>query len=250
MKLLCFSDLHVGEKNWRGQTVDNVGRLRSACQTIADRYDPDEWSVLVPGDLVEHGAADEFRRLEHAMAPLIAAGFVVIAPPGNHDHGLHGLFHSEQSEAMARGTAVRLSQGLVAGWPARLELDTFDLLLLDSTAKGGSSRAFARGRVGQQQIAWLAPRVVASRPIVVGLHHCVKTRNPTLDLEDSDDLLAVTNRDNVTIVHGHLHDRQVYRPTPDRPLTLRLGKFVDGPRAELLELDPEAGTFEFVSFPW
>ena len=96
MKFVHISDLHVGEHATRNSLVDQL--FNKIIAQYAQHHEKP--LVLITGDLVHDGTAEQYRQAEKYMNKLRAAGFRLLMCPGNHDYGQQGL--SDDYEARQR----------------------------------------------------------------------------------------------------------------------------------------------------
>jgi Icc protein len=143
--------------------------------------DPRPDRVVITGDLVEHGTAEEYRAL-HEVIDRFPLPLHLVA--GNHD---------DPETLMAEFRNTRF-----LGDTTHYTADT--LVILDSAA----------GRLGPDQLDWLDRTLATIGPAVVCLHHPpIPVGIPFLDrqrLADGDQLAEVIRRHDVTrVLAGHVH---------------------------------------------
>lgn len=96
MKFVHISDLHVGEHATRDALVEKL--FNKIIQKYAQlREKP---LILITGDFVHDGEAEQYQKAEKLMNKLHMAGYQVLMCPGNHDYGQQGL--SDDHEARQR----------------------------------------------------------------------------------------------------------------------------------------------------
>lgn len=242
MKLSYFSDLHAGQKPGRlrrllGAREVNKERVRRIVAAILEKLSPDTHVILIGGDLAESMTVEEFEFLKRVLSVLKRAGFVIVIAPGNHDYGWRGNLYESECHYRTIDLAAHLYDDF-QGWPVMLDFEDWRLAVLDSTAHREKGNAFARGRCGNRQLAWLAAQLPDPRPTIVGMHHCPVSRNPFLKMSDGDELIAVCNRPHVTIVHGHLHTEKQLLANYMRPRILASGKVTETEEIRIYEIDP------------
>jgi 3',5'-cyclic AMP phosphodiesterase CpdA len=185
-----LTDPHIGA-DWGGK--DPAPRLAAAVRAAAE-LSPD--AVIVSGDLVEHGGAEEYATALELLSSFRAPVHVL---PGNHDTraGLRDAFGLEGAGEEPVQYAVDLGERL-------------RLVVLDSLCPGA-----AAGSLDGERLAWLdaalgeAPLV----PTIVATHHPpLLTGVPAMDemglpAADRAALGAVLARhDQVRrVVAGHMH---------------------------------------------
>lgn len=152
MLIAQLSDPHVVE---RGELllggIDTAGYLRAAVAHV-DSLDPAPDLVLVTGDLVNDGGADQYEHLAELVAPLSTPLHLL---PGNHDHTptLQAAFPGRVHDRNGRADGV-------------LEGDV-RVVCLDS-----SRFPEPGGDLDEDQLRWLDGTLGASTaPSVVAVHH-------------------------------------------------------------------------------
>ena len=198
--------------------------------------------LVVLGDLTDRSMEREFKEAQKALMRYRGPVFLV---PGNHDVTsplLMGMGYSSEGHAGFRRLA-RVVMGR-SDYPIAVECEGYRLLLLDSSAHDASGTLFARGRIGNRQLAWLASELADTRPTVVAMHHYPEKVNPTLAVEDAEALMRICARDHVTIINGHRHREGEYSRTQDRPEILTHGQCVESGRVRVL--DALSGDWEWL----
>ncbi|MBL8525407.1 MAG: phosphodiesterase [Betaproteobacteria bacterium] len=154
--LLCqISDLHIktrGELSYR--VVDTADFLRRCVEHIvALKQQPD--ALIVTGDLVDSGRADEYQFLRELLAPLKMPMYLI---PGNHDErgALRAAF-PEHSWMTGRDRIDYV-----------IDAHELRIVALDTVIPGKSG-----GEVLPESMAWLDEVLAAEpdRPTVVLMHH-------------------------------------------------------------------------------
>jgi len=180
--------------------VDTFGALQSAIDHLnAADLSPD--AVIVTGDLVHDGAAEDYAALTGLLQQLPVP---VYAVPGNHDR-------RELTRKALAFTGVVPDQG-----PIRFTADAgpVSLVGLDTLVEG-----HAHGHLGGDQLAWLDDQLEAApdRPSLVFLHHPPFATGigfmDKIRLDDGEALAAVIGRhDHVELIAcGHVHRMIVNR---------------------------------------
>jgi 3',5'-cyclic AMP phosphodiesterase CpdA len=195
MLIAQISDTHIAAE---GELA--YGRVDTAAYTArvvahVQRLDPAPDVVLVTGDLVEHGTAEQYRHLQKLLAPLSMPLFLI---PGNHDdrEGLREVF-TEHAYLPPAG----LIQYVVDGYPLRL-------VALDTVITGQSG-----GLMDDERLAWLEARLAEApaRPTAVLMHHPPFATGLTImdgmGLRNADAMAAVIvrHRQVEAVLCGHLH---------------------------------------------
>lgn len=230
-----ISDPHLGEPVGRfaflrrltgRHDTTHADRLRDAVAALKAHPRWNEIFPVITGDLTDRTTERELQEAEEILA---AIGGRLAIVPGNHDAtskvGQGNGFNAENFRAMLL-TVERIT-GRPARFPYALNFFDWRLLCLDSAAHGERGTAFARGRIGQRQLAWLASQLSDQRPTVIALHHYAEELPHVLAISDADEFLAVANRDHVTIINGHRHRPNVYPSNDNRPRIVAAGKLPD-----------------------
>jgi 3',5'-cyclic AMP phosphodiesterase CpdA len=147
--LLQLTDMHIGG-DWHGE--DPVAGLRTVVDEVMALPDrPD--AVLLTGDLVDHGAAEEYALVRELTSALPAPLHVL---PGNHDDR----------------AAIRAAYGLAGdgGEPVRyaIDLGALRLVAVDTTIPGRDA-----GALDAESLAWLDAELGrdAQKPTLLAMHH-------------------------------------------------------------------------------
>jgi 3',5'-cyclic-AMP phosphodiesterase len=156
--LIQISDLHIGPDAGADheQPVDTHAVLGRALRALEDVAPPPS-AVLFTGDLTEHGAPEQYRRLRALVDPAVARiGTRAVYLAGNHDDRA-----ALREQLLDRApTAEPLDQ---VEWIGDLRV-----IALDSTVPG-----LAYGELGQDQLDWLRAELASPAPAgtVLALHH-------------------------------------------------------------------------------
>lgn len=238
--LVQLTDPHVVAPGQRLMgRVDTPALLRQAVQSVL-RLQPAPTAVIVTGDLVDRGSAEEYRHLQQLLAPLACPVWLM---PGNHDAvaTLRAALPEHNYLQPVAGDAtlapfVLYTQELV-GWR---------VVALDTVVPGAPYGALCAAR-----LRWLdntlaqAPGV----PTIVAMHHPpFRTGIAHMDemglRQGSDGLATVLRRHPQVqrVICGHLHRSIVQRfagtvamtvPSTAHQIALELRD--DGPAAYLME---------------
>jgi 3',5'-cyclic-AMP phosphodiesterase len=156
MLLAQISDLHIKQPGVLAyRRVDTAARL---AQTIArlNALVPRPDAVIITGDLVDRGSANEYRHLKSLLAALEIPYWLLI---GNHDtrEALREVF-PERAELRAGGQFVHYT----------VDIEPLRLIALDSMQPDQSAGTLCAAR-----LAWLEQALDAARgmPVIVALHH-------------------------------------------------------------------------------
>ncbi len=205
--ILCqISDLHIKRKGALAYgRVDTAGFLERCLRSIlALRPRPD--AIVVTGDLVDRGDAEEYAHLRELLAAIPIPHFLLV---GNHDRrdALIAAFPDHRH--------LREGGGFVQ---YAVDLGPCRLIALDTQDPPHSS-----GRLCPSRIEWLEDQLAraAARPVIVAMHHPPFATGIGhmdaigLPADDRARLAALVSRHpNVErILCGHLH----------RPIQRRFG---------------------------
>lgn len=195
MLIAQLSDPHVRPEGVLYQGVVDSNAQFAAAIAHVNALDPRPDTVLLSGDLVDHGHADEYAMLTRLLAQLEVP---VLAIPGNHD----------EREAFRRAFAG--ATWLPAAGPIDYVADCGKLRIvaLDVTMPG-----LHHGEMSEQSAAWLDGTLEAepARPTIVMMHQPpFDTGIPYLDLyscREGRRLADVLSRHPQVerVVCGHVH---------------------------------------------
>lgn len=250
-RLAIISDPHCGEpsgffrRTFGRHDKKNGERLARICATL--EVMDEEVILLVLGDLTDRSTEEECEEVFRALSIFSGEKYVVL---GNHDETSPfrmGIGYSQEGHLRASALAATINGE--DGFPLVIDKGPYQIILLDSNAHGEKGTAFARGRIGNRQLAMLGAQLSVNKPTVLAMHHYPEKVNATLAVSDADALLTICKSRDVTIVNGHRHREGEYQRTPNRPRILTHGKCTDTGRVRLY--DPVSGESEWlgVSFP-
>ena len=179
---LHIGDLHAADEDgWK--SVEALRAIAVEAGSLGEALD----FVYLPGDIANHGQAEQYRRVAEALAP---ASQRIMAIPGDHD------FEPRSLDAFDAGLAA-------FGRPPRLRLDAGGCraLFLDVVSAGSGGPDF---RLDTGQRTWLQAELVGAREAqlkpVVFMHAFPG------DLADGDDLARAFALNEVAFVDtGHTH---------------------------------------------
>ncbi len=232
MLIAQLSDLHIKPPGRLAYNrVDTAAALRAAVADVAARR-PAPDVVLLTGDLVDAGRAEEYAELRRMLSPL---GCPVYLIPGNHD----------DRDALRAGFADHAYLPRDGFIQYAIEDHAVRLIGLDTTEPGE-----AGGRLCADRLAWLADQLARApeRPTVVFLHHPPFTTGiahmDKIGLADPAPFAALIRRHPQVerVLAGHLHRPIQTRwagtlastcPAPCHQVVLDLAP--DGPSAFVLE---------------
>jgi 3',5'-cyclic AMP phosphodiesterase CpdA len=147
--LLQLTDTHIGG-DWGGE--DPLVGLREVIDDVLGLPDrPD--AVVLTGDLVEHGAAEEYAVVRELTAAIPAPLYVL---PGNHD------------DRAALRAAFRLAGDGAEPVRYAVDLGALQLIAVDTTIPGEDA-----GALNAESVAWLDAELTrgASKPTLLAMHH-------------------------------------------------------------------------------
>jgi 3',5'-cyclic AMP phosphodiesterase CpdA len=158
MLLAQITDLHIKLPGVLAyKKVDTAACLR-ACVERLNALSPRPDAVLVTGDLVDFGTADEYRHLAACLKPLEMPVYLMV---GNHDDraALRDVFDAHYlHESGTGGDFVQYA----------FDLQDMRIIALDSQKPQESP-----GTLCDARLAWLEDELKAAsgRPVIVALHH-------------------------------------------------------------------------------
>lgn len=156
MLIAQISDLHIRREGELACGVVDTAACLARCIAHVNRLDPRPDLVLLTGDLVDSGGAEEYANLRRLLAPLAMPCYLI---PGNHDDRRalreifpdHAYLH-EHSDFI---------QYVISGYPLRI-------VMLDTLDPGNDA-----GLMDEPRLAWLEARLAEARtqPTIVVMHH-------------------------------------------------------------------------------
>ncbi|HLX03124.1 MAG TPA: phosphodiesterase [Trinickia sp.] len=198
MLLAQISDLHIKRPGALAyQRVDTAACL-ARCVARLNALEPRPDAVLVTGDLVDRGTAEEYVHLKSLLDALRIPYYLLI---GNHDDraALREVF-AERAELREGGEFVQYA----------IDIGALRVIALDSQVPRQSA-----GDLCDARLAWLSQQLDAARgkPVIVALHHppfvsgIGHMDRLRLDSAAADKLAAIVSRHpNVErVLCGHVH---------------------------------------------
>lgn len=199
MLLAQLSDPHITAPGTRlYNRVDTARHLADAVAAVV-ALNPLPDVVMLTGDLVDRGSAEEYAHLREIMQPIVAANIRWFALPGNHD----------QREAMQLAFA---DQAWMPQAPSFIQYVIEDLpvrlIALDTWVE---KKPY--GRLCEARLAWLEQTLAAGkdRPTIVCLHHppfrSFIEGMDNMGLREPEALAAIIARHPQVerVLCGHLH---------------------------------------------
>jgi len=205
-----WTDLHVGERA-------REGALTTLVDHALAQLAPHSTAIVISGDLTHNGGASEIKACARQLLRLRVAGFQVLVVPGNHDCGPLGLlWRAERRAAFNHLWRASSARPLAPRWPQVARFGGWRFILLDSCeGQEGELVTLARGELGLGQLARLELELAEPGPVVVVLHHHPFSRDLTMDMDDSAQLLELLGRREVGLVlFGHMHRRGEWTDKP------------------------------------
>lgn len=154
--LLQFSDPHVcAPGRLLLDRVDTAAFLKQAVASVLAAPDrPD--ALLITGDLVDHGSAEEYAHLRQLLSPLACPIYLMA---GNHD---------ERMALQAALPEFCPASELPPFLQYTVDIGALRLIALDSVVPGAP-----HGELCEQRLAWLERRLgeAPQRPTIVAMHH-------------------------------------------------------------------------------
>ena len=192
MKFVVLSDLHLGPPGVAVNGLDPAARLAAAVEAI-NRDHANADFVAIAGDLADLGEVAAYEVLRDTLAPLTVPCHITL---GNHDRpeAYLSVFGQEHSDPQARVSKV-------------LELDSYRVILLDTTTPGTHAGARCEGRRD-----WLAAKLdeAEDRPVIIVMHHHANVLSLPVDeipLADGAGFARLLKRhpDVRMVISGHVH---------------------------------------------
>ena len=137
--------------------IDTSSFLRAAVETVRHlTVRPD--AVLITGDLVNEGRANQYEHLKVLLAPIVAAGMPLYLMPGNHD--------SREAMREVFPDHGELGKGPSCDFVA--DIGALRLIGLDTLVDNEPG-----GDLSERQLAWLERTLQQkpNRPTVIAMHH-------------------------------------------------------------------------------
>jgi 3',5'-cyclic AMP phosphodiesterase CpdA len=216
MRIAHLSDMHLLEPTERpgfgarfvslGRRLDAEGRLDKARAAITHARASGAEHYLFTGDLTETGTPAQFEALAALLAECNLRDDEVTLLPGNHD-----AYTSENGWRDAL-------EGPLRPWAAKsdvVELGDAIILPVDATFHQPVTRSAARLTEDLEHAleARLSDPALSRERVIVAIHHPPHPRPGPWHWVDGllgcKRLLAmIERRENVTVMHGHLHRAQ------------------------------------------
>jgi 3',5'-cyclic AMP phosphodiesterase CpdA len=156
MLLAQISDLHIKRPDALAYRRVDTGAYLARCVAALNALEPRPDAVIMTGDLVDQGDAQQYEHLKALLAPLEIPYFMLV---GNHDERatLRAAF-PEREELASGGEFVQYA----------VDVGALRIIALDSMMPGQSA-----GNLCDARLAWLATQLDAAqgKPTVVALHH-------------------------------------------------------------------------------
>jgi 3',5'-cyclic AMP phosphodiesterase CpdA len=238
--MIHISDLHFGQTG-----ADE--RLKKLVGFILSNETP--CVIHVTGDVTDNAQPWEFREALAVLKPLVAAGFVLIVSPGNHDCGPRGVLWLLNSVKQFDKFLDELTGACVAfdQYPYTYIIDDIAHIAVNTNMP---EVYLARGNVGYLQRMRLFEEVQRhkrdGRKVVVSMHHHPIIHNKTLLLSDAEELLnGLAHRCDV-MLFGHKHEPGEWSGSYGIDRIFAADKTPESGRYR--KIDPVSGVFEWVRF--
>ncbi len=228
-----LSDLHIHGSQQKSNNVN----ARKIVEYLLAFYDGAKPTILLGGDVVDDGAAGQYENAVEILRPLIAAGFPMVAVPGNHDYGRWGNFYTEHSQALFQqhilADLIGWPDAAVPGtvmedlYPWAQVVDGVLVLAMDSVAANEDEFAhFASGEIGQTQLTRASDimKQHTDKKVLVLFHHHPFYRKFGLELDDAHRVLrTLADRANI-LCFGHRHVSEIWYDRDGIDAVLASGK--------------------------
>jgi Icc protein len=235
LSIAQISDLHIKRRGEKAYGVVDTAAALERCVAHLNGMKPQPDHVVISGDLVDGGAAEEYAHLKRLLAPL-KAPFSAI--PGNHDRraAMRAAFPDQPYAQPGGAMHLRVAAG------------DLDLVLLDSSVPGQP-----HGFLDAEALQWLDQNLASDgeRPALLFLHHPpFVTGIEHMDrqnLRNAGDLAAAIKRHPRVraVAAGHVHRAILTRfagipaticPAPNHAVVLDL----DGSLVPSFAVEPPA----------
>jgi 3',5'-cyclic AMP phosphodiesterase CpdA len=155
MLVAQITDTHIKRPGHLAYGVVDTTEMLKACVKHVLALDPQPDLIVLTGDLVDMGTAEEYAHLRTLLAPLLPRLLVI---PGNHDerHALAGAFPEQEWRKDAPFLQYACTRG-----PLRI-------IGLDTVVSGEG-----RGALCEQRLGWLERTLMAApaAPTLILMHH-------------------------------------------------------------------------------
>jgi 3',5'-cyclic-AMP phosphodiesterase len=206
MLIAQISDLHIKRPGDLAYRRVDTGAALARCVAALNALEPRPDVVIMTGDLVDQGDAEQYAHLKTLLAPLEIPYYLLV---GNHDE------RSALRDAFSDHAELRADEAFVQ---YAVDIGPLRLIALDSMVPGQSA-----GYLCDARLAWIETQLDAAqgKPVLVALHHppfecgIGHMDNIRLDPQVSQKLAALIARyPNVErVICGHVH----------RPMFARFG---------------------------
>ncbi len=206
IRIIHLSDLHI-RGNMKEEENKNARLLREHLKSRYPKKSKGTNYVVITGDIVHDGNADQYRWLKRNFLSHLKPGFEVLCAPGNHDYATEGMFFHEQG----RLNFLKYVCGDAFPRLHKNGRESVVFIGLDS-ADPNNEKWLADGVVGQKQRdeleGWLNHYHDHLR--IVYLHHHPFYHFPGRILQDAEALLAVLEGRADLLLFGHKHRSEAY----------------------------------------
>ncbi|KAA3606440.1 MAG: hypothetical protein D8M57_16070 [Candidatus Scalindua sp. AMX11] len=220
-KFIQLSDLHIRKSNGKEEN----GNCEKIVKHIINKYSDDKPVVLLTGDIVDDGRAEQYKNAVNILKPLVDNNFTVLASPGNHDYGPMGNFYTEVSqrnfqnyilcELLGNQEAQKAGVKMEDLYPMVTVVDDVIFIGIDSVVGAEDQfMHFASGEVGDEQREKLKDilrsQKDSGKKIVSFFHHHPFNRKFVLELDDSKEVMKILTGNVDVLCFGHDHKSEVW----------------------------------------
>ena len=180
-----MSDLHFVPPGALANGIDSLANARKVLQRMRGLSEPPAF-ILISGDLSNDGTPDSYEVLNGFLEEIGETGTPVMLALGNHDDRAN----------FRRVVLGETTSGEAAPYHHVHQIDGLRVIVLDSLIPGEP-----QGRLGDDQLAWLANELQTPAPngTLIVVHHCSRLaaprhHYPMFILQDADALEAIVAR--------------------------------------------------------
>lgn len=221
MKIIHFSDIHIGKSNNFKKFKDIVEWLTNNKILFIDCV------IVITGDIVDDGVLWQYRQAGVLIDRLKSEGFTVLCCPGNHDYGHRGIVENKKCIDYFK---KYISEEI--DYPHCEILNDHAIVLLDSMMGEMEEVDFwgAQGKLGEDQLAKLDQilnEISDNHKVVLALHHHPFYYNYFLKLRDSFLLKKIIAGRVNCVLFGHKHSEERLYPAMNIDMVYAAGSTVE-----------------------
>lgn len=220
-KFIQLSDLHIRKSNEKEEN----GNCDKIVKHIVNKYTDNKPVVLLTGDIVDDGRAEQYKNAVTLLKPLVNNKFTVLAAPGNHDYGPMGNIYTEESqmnfrkyilcELLDNQKAKESGVKMEHLYPMVNVVDDVIFIGIDSVVGAEDQfMHFASGEVGDDQREELKKILRnnkdSGKKIVTYFHHHPFNRKFVMELDDSKEVMKILTANVDVLCFGHDHKSEVW----------------------------------------